>query len=200
MTIDEELSQLEDSIRRLKLDYDVYFGGGSKKPPLEADARVQSIIKKYADAGRMNFAQRFRYNTMAQRYALYAGLWQQKLKIKDEGYRRPQDAVLGIQGMRIEQEQQAAAELNAKADSGTFTTAITDVENDRESVERLFQAMVAARSRAVDKAAAGASLESFKVFVKKKTEQLRQEYKCNAVEYSVETEGGQVKLKAKAKQ
>lgn len=200
MTIDEELSQLEDSIRRLKLDYDVYFGGGSKKPPLEADARVQSIIKKYADAGRMNFAQRFRYNTMAQRYALYAGLWQQKLKIKDEGYRRPQDAVLGIQGMRIEQEQQAAAELNAKADSGTFTTAITDVENDRESVERLFQAMVAARSRAGDKAAAGASLESFKVFVKKKTEQLRQEYKCNAVEYSVETEGGQVKLKAKAKQ
>jgi hypothetical protein len=28
MTVDEELSLLENSIRQLKIEYDVYFGGG----------------------------------------------------------------------------------------------------------------------------------------------------------------------------
>lgn len=202
MTIDEELSQLEEAVRRLKVEYDVYFGGGSKKPPTDTEWRVQSILKKFGDGGRMNFSQRFRFNTISQRYALYAGLWQQKLKIKDEGYRRPADAMLGIQGMRIQQEQEAAAALTAKAAADpklAFRTAITDVDADSENVDRLFEAMTNARARNGDRQAAGASKESFKLFVKKKTEQLRKEYSCGAVEYAVEVEDGQVKLKAKAK-
>jgi quinol monooxygenase YgiN len=42
-------------------------------------------------------------------------------------------------------------------------------------------------------------LESFEKFVKKKTEQIRKEYGCHTVEYSVEVHDGQVRLKAKAK-
>jgi hypothetical protein len=108
LTIDEELGALDDNIRRLKIEYDVYFGGGAKKPPTDLEWRVQSTIKKYND-GRMNNAQRFRYNTMVNRYAIFNSLWQKKLRIKEEGYRRPQDAILAIQGVRddpshIEQE------------------------------------------------------------------------------------------------
>ncbi len=51
MTVDEESSLLEETVRRLKIEYDVYFGGGSKKPPADTEWRVQSIIKKYSDAG-----------------------------------------------------------------------------------------------------------------------------------------------------
>ena len=47
--------------------------------------------------------------------------------------------------------------------------------------------------------ASSANFDSFKTFVKKKTEQIRQDYNCKAVEYSVELENGQVRLKAKAK-
>jgi len=113
MTVDEELSLLENSIRQLKIEYDVYFGGGAKKPPADTEWRVNSFLKKYSDGKGMNFSQRFRFNTLQQKFALYNSLWQQKLKIKEEGYRRPQDAVLGIAGMRID-EQQAAAEALAK--------------------------------------------------------------------------------------
>ena len=49
---------------------------------------------------------RFRYNSI-QSYALYNGLWQQKLRIRDEGYRRPADAALGISGMRTSEEREA---------------------------------------------------------------------------------------------
>jgi hypothetical protein len=204
MTVDEELSLLENSIRQLKIEYDVYFGGGSKKPPADTEWRVNSLLKKFSDGKGMNYTQRFRYNSLQQKFALYNSLWQQKLKIKEEGYRRPQDAVLGIAGMRID-EQQAAAEALAKKrhgqpeDEGAFRTALSDVNTDHEALKKLYDAMVAARSKAGDANAKGASIDSFKAFVAKKTEQIRKDYGCHAVEYSVEMEDGQVKLKAKAK-
>ena len=40
MTVDEELNLLEDNMRRLKVEYDVFFGGGSKKPPADTEWRV----------------------------------------------------------------------------------------------------------------------------------------------------------------
>jgi hypothetical protein len=201
MTVDEELSMLENSIRQLKIEYDVYFGGGSKRPPADTEWRVNSLLKKYSDGKGMNYTQRFRFNTLQQKFALYNSLWQQKLKIKEEGYRRPQDAVLGIAGMRIEEEQEAAAALalRRKHESEPFRTAVSDVTSDHESVKKLYDAMIEARIKAGDGNAKSSNIESFKMFVAKKTEQIRKDYCCHSVEYSVEMEEGQVKLKAKAK-
>ena len=50
MTAEEEITLLDDALRRLKVEYDVFFGGGSRKPPLDLDWRVQSLIKKYSDS------------------------------------------------------------------------------------------------------------------------------------------------------
>ena len=204
MTIDEELSQLEDSLRRLKIEYDIYFGGGSKKPPADLEWRVQALIKKHSDGHKMNFPQRFRYNTITQRHALFSDLWRQKMKIKEEGYRRPQDALLGVQGVRTAEARAAEQALEgeqaaAAGEAKPFSTACSDVDADHEKVQALFNAMVDARKAAGDAAAAGANFDSFKAFVKKKTDQIRKDYGCHAVEYSVELEGGQVRLKAKAK-
>lgn len=201
MTVDEELSLLEESVRRLKIEYDVYFGGGSKKPPADTVWRVESILKKYSDGHRMNFAQRFRYSTLQQKYALFNGLWQQKLKIKDEGYRRPQDARLGIAGMRVDEHQEALEALagkGAQEEAEAFKTSCSNVDEDHENVQRLFNAMMAAKSKAGE-AQGNANFDSFKAFVQKKTDQIRKDYGCHAVEYSVEMENGAVRLKAKAK-
>lgn len=196
MTVDEELTILEESLRRLKIEYDVFFGGGSKKPPADTEWRVQNLLKKYSDGHKMNFAQRFRFNTLQQRYALYSDLWRQKSKIKEEGYRRPQDALLAISGMRLDEEQAAKRALSDE--KRPFRTDFSDPDAEHGQVKALFDAMMEARRKAGDPAAA-ANFDSFKAFVKKKTEQIRGEYGCHSVEYSVEMEGGQVKLKAKAK-
>src|SRR5437868_5201560 len=200
MSVDEELSMLEESMRRLKIEYDVYFGGGAKKPPTDTDWRVQSIIKKYSDSGKMSFAQRFKFNSVVQRYAIFSDLWRQKMKIKEEGYRRPQDAVLGIQGMRTEQEHTAEESLKQSQPSEPnrpFVTACSDVDADHEKVKSLYDAMISAKKNAGEQGSA--NFDSFKAFVKKKTDQIRKDYGCHAVEYSVELENGQVRLKAKAK-
>lgn len=205
MTVDEELTMLEETLRRLKIEYDVFFGGGSKKPPSDTEWRVASLIKKYSDSGKLTFAQRFKYNSIAQKYALFSDLWRKKLRIKEEGYRRPQDAVLGIQGLRTEEERAAEAATEAPAAESAagefqpFHMACADADAEHASVKALYDAMIQAKQHAGENAPGGASFDSFKAFVKKKTEQIRKDYGCHQVEYSVELENGQVRLKAKAK-
>jgi len=203
VNIDEELTLLDENLRRLKVEYDIFFGGGSKKPPSDVEWRVQNLLRKYSDGSKLNYAQRFRFNTIQQRYALFAALWKQKLQIKEEGYRRPQDAMLGIQGMRGE-EQHAAEEALKHLDEAalkpgdhTFCVDCSDVESDQDKVQALFQALAEARKRSGDNSSG--TFDSFKSFVRTKTAQLRKQYGCQAVEYSVEVKEGQVKLKAKPK-
>jgi len=185
-------------MRRLKVEYDVFFGGGSKKPPTDIEWKVKNLLRRFSDGTRLNYGQRFRFNTVQQRYALYNTLWQQKLQIKEEGYRRPQDAVLGIQGLRDEQaHEDEIARRHHLVKEGRFVFSAEDKEVGSKQVEALFQALTAARTKTGEKSSA--NLASFKKFVQQKTEQLRREYDCKTVEYSVETKGGQVKLKAKPK-
>ena len=40
-TIDEELAQMERDIRQLKIEYDMFFGGGRKRPPTEIEWRIE---------------------------------------------------------------------------------------------------------------------------------------------------------------
>lgn len=198
MTLDEELNLLEDNMRRLKVEYDVFFGGGSKKPPADTEWRVQSLIKKFSDSGKLNYQQRFRYNSIAQKYAIFSDLWRKKLKIREEGYSRPQDAMLGIQGIRTEEQHSAEKALDEHTVAKTMTVLCTDVDHEQDKVQALYKAMMDAKIKAGE-SAGNASVDSFKVFLKKKTEQLRKEYGCQSVEYSVELDGGKVKLKAKAR-
>ncbi len=201
MTIDEEISKLDESLRRLKIEYDVYFGGGSKKPPAETEWRVTNGLKRIGETMKLNYAQRFRFNAIAQRYAVFCDLWRQKMKVKEEGYRRPADAALGITGLRHEQEVVAAEALDEQDHPGKepkpFSVAFSDVVQEKDKLQALFGAMLEARRKAGN--AADANLDAFRNFVQKKTEQIRREYGCHAVEYTVETQNGQVRLKAKAK-
>jgi hypothetical protein len=196
VTIDEELNQLEDNVRRLKIEYDIFFGGGSKKPPAELEWRVQTLMKKYSDGRRMNFGQRFKFSSIQQKYAVYNSLWQQKLRIKEEGYRRPQDALLAIQGVRQFEDQ--AGEPIDISEPEPFRVSCTDVEKEVGKIKALYDAMVKAGKESKAKAPAG-SFESFQKFVRKKTEQLSKDFGASAVEYAVEVAEGQVRLKAKAK-
>jgi hypothetical protein len=201
LTIDEELDLLDSSLRRLKIEYDVYFGGGSKRPPNDTLWRVNSLIKKYGDSQKLNFSQRYKLNTLTQRYAIFSDLWRQKLKIKEEGYRRPQDAVLGITGLRTEVERAAQQALKAaeaaEDELGAAKISCSDVDREMDSVRALYERMMREKQKAGE--ASSAPFESFASFLKKKTEQIRKEFKCEAVEYSLEIQGNQVKLKAKPK-
>jgi hypothetical protein len=212
VTTDEELNVLETQLRRLKIEYEVYFSNPTKRPPTDIEWKVLSLLRKFSDGGRMSFSQRYRYNEMAQRYAVYSDLWRKKSRIREEGYRRPQDALLSVQGVRTEEDHKpqhnpvyglshgaaaATAAAPAAVTSQPFTVHTAADKTDREQVERLFNTLVAAKKKAGENVSG--NLDSFSTFVQKKTAEIRKQYGCQDVEFSVELTEGHVKLKAKAK-
>src|SRR5207248_2741351 len=211
MTIDEEMNMLESHLRRLKIEYEVFFNNPQKKPPSDLEWKVLAALRKFSDGGgRMSFSQRFRYNEIAQRYAIYSDLWRKKSRIREEGYRRPQDALLSVQGVRPEEHEpehraygvsvtsSGAAAAPAPTEPQPFAMLCSDPRAEREQVEKLYRALTTAKKKAGE--AVSGNLDSFTSFVEKKTRQLQQQYGCAKVEYTVEFQQGQVKLKAKAKQ
>ncbi len=184
------MALLEDSFRRLKIEYDIYFAGSSKKPPVDTESRVQSLIRRHMENGRLTFSQRFRLNAISQRYAVFSDLWRRKTRIKDEGYRRPQDTLLGVGGFGHLDEPTPAA--TAAPDPEHFLLFTSDVIE----VVALYEAVVRAREFVGQPLGA---FESFASFVQKKSTAIRSQYNCKAVEYTVMVKDGQVQLKARAR-
>ena len=81
---DQKLSRLEDDIRKLKIDFDIYFNGSTKRAPLEARARLESSLKRIADNRTMSFAQRYYFNTLVSRFTSYRELWRRTLRAKGD--------------------------------------------------------------------------------------------------------------------
>jgi hypothetical protein len=189
VTTEEELARLEDDLRRLKVEYDIYFGGGAKKAPTELDWRVRALLKKYSDSQKLTFSQRYLYNSMTERYAIFSDLWRKKMRIKEEGYRRPQDALLGIQGLRT----LAPDKRGAQSRSAVLRFAESD---ELESVRELYE-LLGSTGADSDQVPGHESLEAFAAFLRAKTKQLQQRYRCAAVRYTVQVKDGRVKIKAK---
>jgi hypothetical protein len=196
MTVDEELTLLESHLRRLKIEYEIYFNSPQKKPPSDLEWKVLALLRKFSDGGgRMSFSQRFRYNEIAQRYAIYSDLWRKKTRIREEGYRRPQDALLSVGGVRPDEHQPAHTIYGVHAHDEPFV--VPDVKAEHKKVEKLFVALSEAKKKAGENVSG--SLESFSSFVQKKTKEIKKQYGCEQVEYSVDVADGKVKLTARAK-
>lgn len=75
---------MEDDIRKLKIDFDIYFNGSTKRPPLEARARLESQIKRIADNRGMTYSQRYQLNSLISRFTSYRELWRRTLKSRGE--------------------------------------------------------------------------------------------------------------------
>ena len=180
MTVDEELNKLDDNIRRLKIEYEAYFNGGAPRAPHDTVFRVESSIKKYSDASKMNFGQRFKFNQLVQKYAIHNDLWRKKLKEKEEGRGR-----FGARRREVEQ---------PKSD-GTVRVVCSDPTAEKENVDQLLKAVVDAK-RQVGESVDNIDPMAFAKFVGDKTKQIRDSLGCEKVQFSVSVEEGKVKLKA----
>ena len=180
MTVDEELSKLDDDIRRLKIEYEVYFSGGAPRPPHDTLYRVETTIKRYSsDQSKLSFGQRFRFTNLVQKYAVNAQLWRRKLQEKEEGR-----SLVGAQKRPIE----------LPAD-GAVRVVCSDPDAEKEKVDQLLLAMQEARRQAGE-AASSLDAAAFHKFIKDKTKQIKDALGCDKVQFSVSVEDGKVKFKA----
>jgi hypothetical protein len=181
VTVDEEFNKLEDDLRRLKIEYEVYFSGGSPRLPHDTLFRVETLIKRYSsEQSKLNFNQRFRFANLAQRYAVNSNLWRRKLQEKEEGRslaRVPKRSVA------------------ARAGDGAVHVICSDPDAETEKVNQLLRAMRAAKRR-VGESVEGLDTAVFHKFIKNKTKQIREALSCDKVQFSVSIEDGKVKFTA----
>jgi len=194
-TIDEDLFQLEKELRRLKIEYEVYFNGGSPRPPSDTQWRVEQLIKRYLDQSEMKYRQRFRYNNLAATFAKQWTVWRQKLKQREEG-RAPHHYGATARALEADRAARAAAARKALDDT-TVSVVCRDPRHETDKVERLYHAMLAAREK-LGESGRHTTLDQFREFLAHKAGDLKKQG-VQRVEFSVTIEDNKVRLKAKGK-
>ena len=180
-TVDEQLGRLEEDMRRLKVEFDIFFNGAVRRPPYDTKSRVETTIKRLADDRSLSFAQRYRYNSLVARYTSFRELWRRTIQDREEG--RGSASVV-----------RSTAHHEAEARS---TFVCTDAHQDVGLIKNLFDALIEAKKRC-DEPSDDLSFPRFHRTVVLKTEALKKQLGCERVRFSIGIENGQVSFKAKA--
>jgi len=183
-TPDEQLTRLEEDIRRLRIEFDIFFNGAAKRPPYDTKGRVETLIKRLGDDRTLNYAQRFRYNSLMARYNSFRDLWRRTIQGREEG-----------------RDSMSAARANAKADVSLPAQPIfyvcKDAHKDVETIKNLYESLIEAKRRCGE-SVEDLSFPRFHSLIASKADGLKERLGCDRVRFSVAVENGHVSFKAKA--
>jgi hypothetical protein len=176
--IDHELDRLEYEIRRLKVEYDIFFNGGTVRPPNDTRGRVETAIKRIYDSRGMSFGQRFRYNSLVARYNVMRELWRRQTQDREESGRPP------------------TAEAHTALREQVAIIRCQDPKHEPEKVSELYDQLVAAKRKCGEKLGA-LSLEVFTQFLTSRADQIKDNLSADAVDFVVGVDNGRVKFAAR---
>ena len=184
-TVDQQLTRLEDDIRHLRIEFDIFFNGGAKRPPYDTKGRVETLLKRLADDRTLTYAQRYRFNSLSARYNAFRDLWRRTMQGREEG----RDAV-------------SAARANAKkeiteAKVEPVSVVCLDAHHEVELVKNLYNSLIEAK-RHCGEPTEDLSFPKFHRLIASKADGIKQQRGCDRVRFSVTVEDGHVSFKAKA--
>jgi hypothetical protein len=183
-TTDEQLTRLEEDIRRLRIEFDIFFNGAAKRPPYETKGRVETIIKRLGDDRTLTFAERFRYNSLSARYNAFRDLWRRTMQGREEG----RDLISNAR---------ANAKEGTREASKPVSFVCADAHKDIETVKNLYELLIEAKRRCGE-STEDLSFPRFHRLIASKADGLKKRFQCDRVRFSVTVESGQVSFKAKA--
>ena len=73
-TINEDLELIEKWMRQIQVDWEKFFAGIERKPPVDLKTRLEHLIRLHS-GGELRGTERFRYQALVTRYATYNELW-----------------------------------------------------------------------------------------------------------------------------
>jgi len=182
-TVDEQLTRLEEDIRRVKIEFDIFFNGGSKRPPYDTKGRVETMLKRLGDDRSLSYAQRYRYSSLASRYNLFRDLWRRTMQGREEG-RSPMVTA------------RASAKEQAVADFKKTSFVCEDAHKDVELVKNVYQALMDAK-KVCGEPVEDFSFPRFHRLIASQADSLKQRLGCERISFSIDVEGGHVSFKAK---
>src|SRR5262249_21863140 len=158
----------------LKVEYDIYFNGGTARPPHDTRGRVETSIKRLYDSRNISFGQRFRYNGLVARYNVMRELWRRQTPGRQESGRPPT------------KEAQTAARDRLAA------IRFQDLKNEKEKISELYDTLIAAKRQCGERVGS-LSLETFTTFLTARAEQMKRELATDTIEFVVGVDNGRVK-------
>ena len=184
-TPDEQLTRLEDDIRRLRVEFDIFFNGAAKRPPYDTKGRVETLLKRLGDDRTLNYAQRYRYNSLCARYNAFRDLWRRTMQGREEG----RDA---ISAARASQKREVT---ETKVEPASFVCG--DPHHEVELVKNLYNSLIEAK-RHCGEPVEDLSFPKFHRLIASKADGIKQQRGCDRVRFSVTVENGHVSFKARA--
>jgi hypothetical protein len=181
-TPDEQLTRLEEDIRRLRVEFDIFFNGAAKRPPYDTKGRVETLLKRLGDDRTLTYAQRYRYNSLAARYNAFRDLWRRTMQGREEG-RDPVSA--------------ARASVKKEANVKEVSFICLDAHREVELVKNLYTSLLEAKRRCGEPAE-DLSFPKFHRLIASKADGIKEQAGCDRVEFSVAIENGHVSFKARA--
>ena len=181
---DEQLTRLEEDIRKLRVEFDIFFNGASKRPPYDTKGRVETLLKRLGDDRTLTFAQRYRYNSLTARYTAFRDLWRRLMQGREEG----RDPV-------------SAARASVKKEQPSSVPPVSfvcmDAHKEVGLVKDLYNSLLEAKQKCGE-SVDGLSFPQFHRLVASKSDGLKERHGCERVKFSVAVEDGHVSFKAKA--
>lgn len=182
-TIDEQLTRLEEDIRRLKIEFDVFFNGASKRPPYDTKGRVETMIKRLGDDRTLSYAQRYRYGALASRYNAFRDLWRRTMQGREEG----RDAGAAARAQAKQEAVQGFKKTNFICD---------DAHKDVELVKNLYSTLMEAK-KVCGEPIEDFSFPRFHRLIASQADGLKARLGCEKVSFSIDVEGGHVSFRAR---
>jgi len=184
-TPDQQLVRLEDDIRHLRIEFDIFFNGGAKRPPYDTKGRVETLLKRLADDRTLNYAQRYKYNSLAARYNAFRDLWRRTMQGREEG----RDAVSAHRASARQEVTERPLE--------PVSVVCLDAHHEVELVKNLYNSLIEAK-RHCGEPTEDLSFPKFHRLIASKADGIKQQRGCERVRFSVAVENGHVSFKAGA--
>jgi hypothetical protein len=182
VSIARDLDLLEKSITALRLDYERFFSGDVKVPPLPARKSVEQVLRRIGNAPVEKVADRFRLQALQSRFTTLSDLWEKRLLAREEG-RGP---------VRLAPRARLV-EPGAPPPAGDASAPGSVKGSGRGDLRSLFERYCAAR------AAAGEDVsrlryDRFEELVKKQAVEIRKTTGATRLAFDVQTRDGKVRL------
>ncbi len=186
---DEDLTNLDEWIRRLKVEYDVYFNGNRRKPPDDLRGRVEKLVKQLSEVTDMNSAQRFRYTTLITRFYVLRDKWRRTQQIRESAggaFEAPRLRTPLSQHKRPADTGDGGAEIS-----------ISDPAAEASKVRRLYEELLRVKGSHTRKNP-DVSFEQFSEYIASQTRAIRKKCKCASVTFRIAMEEKSIRFTAKA--
>src|SRR5262245_35380834 len=183
---DEELDELDQNLKRLRIEYDQYFLGILKRPPEMLQGRVQKVIVKFANEVLRKTHQKFRFNNLNSKYQVHRQQWRRTMRSIEAGT---------YKGHVFKAKLHERARGVSDETPNPFMQKAEAPKAGGGPMDKLFDAFVAARKRAGDSGPAPDRAKLSEI-VKKQTAALKAKHPGAKVKFRVAVEGKKAKLVA----